>query len=101
PLRRRGNICRRWKRTRRQYMERSKNVSHALYIVLLLTVLAPFLGGSNHLWAQAIIALGTGVMFLLFPPKYSLGLVADVAFIILFALSLTAFLPAWGSPQWR
>ena len=82
-------------------MERSKNVSPILYFVLVLTVLAPFLGGSNHLWAQAVIALGTGLLLLLFPPKNSLGLVPNIAFVALFALSLAAFLPAWWSPQWR
>jgi tetratricopeptide (TPR) repeat protein/O-antigen ligase len=82
-------------------MERFKNVSPILYFVLVLTVLAPFLGGSGHLWAQAVIALSTGVLLLLFPPKNSLGLVPNVAFVTLFALSLTAFLPAWWSPQWR
>ena len=82
-------------------MERSKNVSPILYFVLVLTVLAPFLGGSGHLWAQAVIALGTAVLLLLFPPKNSLGPVPNIAFATLFALSLTAFLPAWWPPQWR
>jgi hypothetical protein len=68
-----------------------------------LTVLAPALGGSTELWTQAVIILGTGVLFLLFPARRSLGPVMNVLFIAIGAVALIGFLPAhwFPSSEWR
>jgi O-antigen ligase len=71
--------------------------------IVCLTLLAPLLGGTTTLWAQAIIALCTGLLFLVSPPQRSIGLTPNAALITFGLLSLTAFLPAaWaGLPPWR
>src|SRR3984893_11139279 len=73
---------------------RNGKPSPIFYIVIALTILAPWLGGSVQLWAQMPICLGTGLLFLFSPPRKSLGLFPNAAFVILFALALAAFLPA-------
>src|SRR5438128_727438 len=75
----------------------------AFYVVLALTALAPTLGGSTKLWAAASLAAATGLLFLIAPPRLSLGVVANIAFISLIALALIAFLPArwFPLPDWR
>ena len=86
-------------------MEGSKNQesTRAWYAVIILTVLAPTLGGSTALWALGTISLGTGLCFLLSPPRRSLGPYANVAFAALCALTVIAFLPAdwFAIPRWR
>src|ERR1700737_795121 len=74
-----------------------------LPVIVLLTILAPLLGGSTKLWAQAALALITGALFLFSPPRKSLGLIPNIAFSILFFWALTAFLPAawFPTPEWR
>lgn len=71
--------------------------------VILLTLLASFLGGSTELWAQAVISLGAGLLLVLFPPRRSLGLVPNVCFAVFMLLGLAAFLPANILPveDWR
>jgi|GEM_PF-1359736 len=73
---------------------RNGKPSPIFYIVIALTILAPWLGGSVQLWAQMPLCLGTGLLFALCPPKKSLGLLPNAAFVILFALALAAFFPA-------
>ena len=75
----------------------------AQYTVLFLAVLAPLLGGSVRFWAQAALALATGMLFLIAPPKTSLGLVPNLAFSIVLLVSSCAFLPAtwFPAPEWR
>ena len=72
------------------------------YAIPILAIAAPALGGSTTLWAKAIIAFATGLLFILFPPKRSLRWLA-IIFLAIFALALTAYLPAswFGLPQWR
>lgn len=68
--------------------------------IVALTALAPFLGGSTQLWAQAAICSGCGLLFVLAPPRFSLGLFPNSAFIALLFLALLAFLPArWLTPD--
>ncbi|MFM1945309.1 MAG: hypothetical protein RI897_4291 [Verrucomicrobiota bacterium] len=38
-------------------------------LIVLITILAPSLGGSTELWAQGILALGLGLVLLLDPPR--------------------------------
>ncbi len=73
------------------------------YAVMALTVLAPLMGGATKLWAQAFLALCTGILFLLLPPGKSLGLVPNLAFVTLLQLASAAFLPAnwFSTPEWR
>ena len=69
----------------------------------MLTALAPTLGGCTKLWAAASLAAASGLLFLIAPPKRSLGRLPNIAFLILMALALVAFLPArWlPLPDWR
>ena len=73
------------------------------YAIAALTILAPVLGGSTKLWAQAVIILGTGALFLLSPPRKSLGTLPTLMFVAVGVAALIAFLPAhwFPSPQWR
>ena len=60
------------------------------------------MGGSTELWAQGILAIGAGLLFILSPPRRSLGLIPNLSFAALFLVALTAFLPVtWFSlPDW-
>ena len=71
--------------------------------IVALTLLAPALGGSTTLWAQAFLALGTGLLFVLAPPRRSLGWIANSAFVALLLLALAACLPAawFGDNEFR
>ncbi len=75
----------------------------AFYVVLALTALAPILGGCTKLWAAASLAAASGLLFLIAPPKRSLGRLPNIAFAALIALSLVAFLPSRWFPlsDWR
>jgi tetratricopeptide (TPR) repeat protein len=68
-----------------------------------LTILAPALGGSTELWAQAVMILGTGVLFVLFPARRSVGPAMNILFITIGGAALIGFLPAhWFPPsEWR
>ena len=73
------------------------------YAVVALTILAPALGGSTELWAQATLVTGSGLLILIWPPEKSLGLVPNCLFAALLAISVVGFLPAswFPTPQWR
>src|SRR2546423_14833606 len=75
----------------------------SFYVVLALTALAPILGGCTKLWAAASLAAATGLLFLIAPPKRSLGIVPNIAFAGLVALAFVAFLPSqwFALPDWR
>ncbi|MFO1499937.1 MAG: O-antigen ligase family protein [Verrucomicrobiota bacterium] len=71
--------------------------------IVLLTVLAPALGGATQLWAQALIALGAVALILIapawkLPPRIITGLLVG-----LICLVIISFLPAawFGSMPWR
>ena len=83
--------------------QRSEKITPACYAAVILTVLAPLLGGSTRLWAQAVIAACVGAVFLLFPPGKSLGLVPNLASVMLLLLAGAAFLPAswFSTPEFR
>src|SRR5947208_16233295 len=72
----------------------SRTATPAFYAVLALTALAPILGGCTILWAAASLAAATGLLFLIAPPKRSLGRLLNIAFAALIALALVAFLPS-------
>src|SRR6478672_1753137 len=73
------------------------------FAIVALTVLAPALGGSTTLWAQAAIALVTGALFVVAPPRRSLGPAFNLVFFVLALLPLVQFLPAswFSTPTWR
>ena len=73
------------------------------FVLTLLTLLAPVLGGATQLWAQAALLLAAAMVFLWAPPRRSLGRSWNLIFFFLAALSLPGFLPArWiGIPSWR
>ena len=83
--------------------QRSEKITPACYVAVMVTVLAPLLGGSTRLWAQAVIAVCVGAVFLLFPPRKSLGLVPNLASVMLLLLAGAAFLPAswFSTPEFR
>ena len=68
-----------------------------------LTLLAPALGGSTEIWAQSSLALATGGLLILSPPRRSLGLFPNVCFCALFLIALSGFLPArwFGEDEMR
>jgi O-antigen ligase/tetratricopeptide (TPR) repeat protein len=68
-----------------------------------LAVLAPALGGSTQLWAQAALLLALAILLIVAPPRRSPGPIWITLFLAIGALSLTAFLPAqWlPVPAWR
>src|SRR5207245_8208408 len=81
----------------------NRTASPAFYVVLALTALAPILGGCTKLWAAASLAAATGLLFLIAPPKRSLGRRPNIAFAAFVALALVAFLPSRWFPlsDWR
>jgi tetratricopeptide (TPR) repeat protein len=82
---------------------KTDKIAPANYFVIALTVAAPIMGGATSLWALAALAICTGLLFLLLPPRKSLGRLPNLAFAALFALALVGFLPArwFPMPQWR
>jgi len=83
--------------------QRREKIAPACYAAVIVTVLAPLLGGSTRLWAQAAITACVGAVFLLFPPGKSLGLVPNLASFVLLLLAGAAFLPAswFSTPEFR
>jgi tetratricopeptide (TPR) repeat protein len=73
------------------------------WIVAALTIAAPLLGGARSLWAQAVLSIATGCLFLAKPPSRSLGPVVNFGAILLILLAASAFLPAawWPADDWR
>jgi hypothetical protein len=81
----------------------SPKYSRTAYAVVALTLLAPTLGGSVELWAQAVVMAGTGLFLLCAPPQKSLGLLPNLAFAGLLLIAFTGFVPAHWFPAelWR
>src|SRR6478736_6399870 len=81
----------------------NRTATPAFYVVLALTALVPILGGCTTRWAAALLAAATGLLFLIAPPKRSLGRLPNIAFAALIALALVAFLPSRWFPlfDWR
>jgi hypothetical protein len=71
--------------------------------IIALTIVAPALGGSTKLWAQGALAVGAGLLILVFPPRRSLGTIPNLLFAALLAIALSAFLPAawFSTPDWK
>ena len=71
------------------------------FIIVGLTLLAPALGGSTKLWAQALVVLGCVLVILVAPPGARLPLRFILAGLLL--LAGAGFLPAtwFATPSWR
>ena len=84
-------------------LSKSDKIAPISSLVIALTVLAPVLGGAAHLWWQAGLCIGTGLLFLLFPPRRTLGPIPHFAMAGLLALALSGFLPAhyFSTSPWR
>ena len=68
-----------------------------------LPVLACFLGGATEKWAEGIVVAVLGLLLLLNPPRFSLGIAANAIIVALLACAVMAYLPAsWvWQPEWR
>src|SRR6266446_5344524 len=68
-----------------------------------LAFLAPALGGSTQVWAQAVVLLGIAALCTFSPPRRSAGPLWNLIFSAVMVLALTAFLPVrwFGVPHWR
>ncbi|HJT81285.1 MAG TPA: O-antigen ligase family protein [Chthoniobacterales bacterium] len=72
-------------------------------VIVALTFAAPFLGGSIALWAKATIALLSGLLLIIVPPRRSAGRGLNFIFCAVALLSFLQFLPAawFPTPAWR
>src|SRR5487761_2754578 len=70
--------------------------------IVVLALLAPALGGTTELWAQAVVVLGLALLLLWSPPRVWPRWLA-LPLVGLLLLSLFAFLPAawFGASPWR
>jgi hypothetical protein len=68
-----------------------------------LPVLACFLGGATEKWAEGVVVAVLGVLLLLNPPRFSLGIVVNAVVVALLACAAMAYLPAswFWQPEWR
>jgi len=68
-----------------------------------LPVLACFLGGATEKWAEGIVVAVLGVLLLVNPPRFSLGIGVNLIVVALLGCAALAYLPAgWFSqPEWR
>lgn len=71
--------------------------------VVLLTVLAPVLGGSTQLWAQACIGLGAVVLLILAAPNRRPPKIILIPLLCVIVCGAIGLLPArwFGSMKWR
>ena len=68
-----------------------------------LPVLACFLGGATDKWAEGIVVALLGVLLLLNPPRFSLGVAMNAIVVGVLACAAIAYLPAswFWQPEWR
>lgn len=80
----------------------SKPPSHTIALTALV-LLGPLFGIATQVWGQALLLLGLAVLLIVAPPRRSPGAVWCVLFLAIFAIGLTAFLPAhwFPIPEWR
>src|SRR5919108_2043816 len=76
---------------------------HLDFVIVGLTLLAPALGGSTKLWAQALVVLGCALVILVAPPGARLPRPLLFLFAGLLLLAGAGFLPAtwFATPPWR
>src|SRR6266513_3057895 len=74
-----------------------------LAFVALLPVLACFLGGATQRWGEGIVFALLGIYLIVWPPRFSLGLVFSLVLVACLLWSLIAFLPTglFFQPEWR
>src|SRR5213078_1974220 len=71
--------------------------------IALLPVLACFLGGTTQKWEEGLIITLLSLYLVVRPPRFSLGALTNVVFLILFILAAVALFPArwFFQPEWR
>jgi tetratricopeptide (TPR) repeat protein len=71
--------------------------------IVTISLIAPALGGTGSLWAQAVITGVCGLLMILAAPRVSLGSVPNIVIAGLFLISIATFLPASWFPlsDWR
>ena len=86
---------------------RTRNVAITSWIVdatvALLPVLACFLGGSTQKWEEGIVITVLAICLLVRPPRFSLGVLTNLALLALLVLATVAFFPGrwFFQPEWR
>src|SRR5438067_12737598 len=77
---------------------RTKNATITRWIVnaiiALLPVLACFLGGATQKWEEGLVITLLALCLLVRPPRFSLGVFANLVLLTLFILAVVAFLLA-------
>src|SRR4051812_12230420 len=78
-------------------------VQPTTWVILCFTLLAPLLGGSTQLWAEATLVVLTGALFLIVPPRRRLGRIPTLLLTGVAIFPLVSFLPSgwFGTPEWR
>src|SRR5206468_5271239 len=66
----------------------------AHFVVALLPVAACFLGGATQKWAAGVVLVVLGLRMIFYPPRFSLGPIANSLLLGFVAVVGTAFLPA-------
>ena len=86
---------------------RTRNVAITSWIVdatvALLPVLACFLGGSTQKWEEGIVITVLAICLLVRPPRFSLGVLTNLALLALLVLATVAFFPGrwFFQPEWH
>jgi O-antigen ligase/tetratricopeptide (TPR) repeat protein len=73
------------------------------WIIVMIALLAPALGGSTQRWSQGVVFVLIAVAIFLRPPQLVPGLSFSIPAIGALALAAVAWLPAsaWGETWWR
>jgi len=89
--------------TQARRLPQPSTTAHIDLIIVGLTLLAPALGGSTKLWAQALVVLGCALVVLVAPPGARLPWPLRLVFAGLLVLACAGFLPAtwFATPPWR
>src|SRR5690242_8490878 len=82
--------------------ERENRVA-TMSALVLLPVLACFLGGATQKWTEGIIVAFLGICLLVRPPEFSLGWITNLVLVAIVGCVAIAFLPAnwFWMPPWR
>ncbi|MFO1499941.1 MAG: hypothetical protein U1G07_16380 [Verrucomicrobiota bacterium] len=77
---------------------RTANLSQGIwsvdYLIVVLALLGPALGGATELWTQALLVAGAATIMLWRPPHFPISRPLLMLFFILMALACLGFLPA-------
>ncbi len=73
------------------------------WLLVAVLLLAVALAGGRPLWAQGIVTLGIGLLWMIWPPEKSPGKPVIVVLLLLAAAPLASYLPQafFAAPEWR